>query len=132
MLVLPLEASNSVLVFAADRAVLEHAIAWSRDIDRPNPTGGTDGLLLPGEEHPGQGDFGNHQRRAQRKVGRLHAQRDRWQARASRRRRSWSKSRPTPSRPPAGDLARGKLTLDEPRNALIYQGSATDWGACCR
>src|SRR5690606_30712491 len=27
-----------------------------------------------------------------------------------------------------GDLSQGKLTLDEPRNALIYQGSATDWG----
>ena len=27
-----------------------------------------------------------------------------------------------------GDLSNGKLTLDEPRNALIYQGSATDWG----
>ncbi len=28
----------------------------------------------------------------------------------------------------SGDLSKGKLTLDEPRNALIYQGSATDWG----
>ena len=27
-----------------------------------------------------------------------------------------------------GDLAKGRLSLDEPRNAIIYQGSATDWG----
>ncbi|HWS79162.1 MAG TPA: hypothetical protein VN205_12395, partial [Thermomonas sp.] len=27
-----------------------------------------------------------------------------------------------------GDLAKGKLSLDEPRNAIIFQGSATDWG----
>ena len=33
ILVLPLDAANAVLVFAADRGALEHAVEWARSID---------------------------------------------------------------------------------------------------
>lgn len=129
ILVLPLEAANAVLVFAADRAVLEHAVEWARSIDKPNPTAGTDGLFYymvkntPAKEivktitgiSSGSGSTREPAREA------------------------IDGSQVGLSPPAAGavtasagggisDLAKGKLSLDEPRNALIYQGSATDWG----
>lgn len=130
ILVLPLEAANAVLVFAADRAVLEHAVEWSRSIDKPNPTAGSDGLFYymvkntPAKEivktitgiSSGSGSAREPAREAidGSQVG-----------------------VPAPTAAAAtsagsggsvSDLAKGKLSLDEPRNALIFQGSATDWG----
>ncbi|MBN8261665.1 MAG: type II secretion system protein GspD [Xanthomonadales bacterium] len=130
VLVLPLEASNSVLVFAADRAVLEHAIAWSRDIDRPNPTAGTDGLFY----------YLVKNTRAKEIAETINGVRSAKSGGSTRNAIDGSQvgvpPPPVVEQVPAagqsasgsGDLARGKLTLDEPRNALIYQGSATDWG----
>ena len=129
ILVLPLEAANAVLVFAADRGVLEHSVEWARSIDKPNPTAGSDGLfyymvkntqakeivqtitgLRAGSDStrdPARDTIDGSQ------VGLASAP---------------AAAAATASAPGAGDLAKGKLSLDEPRNAIIYQGSATDWG----
>jgi general secretion pathway protein D len=126
ILVLPLEAANAVLVFAADHAVLDHAVEWSRSIDKPNPTAGSDGLFYymvkntPAKEivktitgvSTGSGSAREPARDAidGSQVG----------------------APPATASAGAGgtvtDLAKGRLSLDEPRNALIFQGSATDWG----
>jgi general secretion pathway protein D len=131
ILVLPLEVANAVLVFAADRAVLEHAVEWARSIDRPNPTAGSDGLFYYMVKNTRAGEI-------VKTITGL---------------RSTTSTTREPARdtidgsqvglPPvaeavasastgagggAGDLSKGKLSLDEPRNAIIYQGSATDWG----
>src|SRR3546814_10598169 len=37
MIVLPIAGANSVLIFAADQSLLDHAIEWAKTIDRPNP-----------------------------------------------------------------------------------------------
>lgn len=132
VLVLPLEAANSVLVFAADRRVLEHAIEWARSIDRPNPTAGTDGLFY----------YMVKNTRAKQIADTINGVRSGSSATTSSRRESIDGSQvglpaPAPAvigttapvaSTGAGDLSKGKLSLDEPRNALIYQGSATDWG----
>jgi general secretion pathway protein D len=133
ILVLPLEVANAVLVFAADRAVLEHAVEWARSIDRPNPTAGSDGLFYYMVKNTRAGEI-------VKTITGL---------------RSGTSTTREPARdtidgsqvglPPVaaavasattgagagvggGDLSKGKLSLDEPRNAIIYQGSATDWG----
>jgi general secretion pathway protein D len=128
ILVLPLEAANTVLVFAADRGVLDHAVEWARSIDRPNPTAGSDGLFYYMVKNTqakeivktitGVRTSADNTREPARdaidgsQVGMLPA--------------------PAVSASPAsaglGDLTKGKLSLDEPRNAIIFQGSATDWG----
>ena len=133
ILVLPLEAANSVIVFAADRRVLEHAIEWARSIDRPNPTAGTDGLFY----------YMVRNTRAKQIADTINGVRSGSSASASSRRESIDGSQvgmpapapavigtstPLPGAATTGDLSKGKLSLDEPRNALIYQGSATDWG----
>src|SRR3546814_20575254 len=38
MIVLPIAGANSVLIFAADQSLLDHAIEWAKTIDRPNPS----------------------------------------------------------------------------------------------
>ena len=134
ILVLPLTAANTVLVFAGDKAVLEHAIEWARSIDRPNPTAGSDGLFY----------YMVKNTRAEEIVRTITGVRTGSGTRESSRNAIDGSEVGAP--PPAaasagaatltaaasaaagGDLSNGKLTLDEPRNALIYQGSATDWG----
>jgi general secretion pathway protein D len=131
ILVLPLEAANAVLVFAADRAVLEHAVEWARSIDRPNPTAGSDGLFYymvkntPAKEivktitgiNTGSGSTRDPARDAidGSQVGVAPAP-------------AAAAGNATGTGGSISDLAKGKLSLDEPRNALIFQGSATDWG----
>lgn len=133
ILVLPLEAANTVLVFAGDKAVLEHAVEWARSIDRPNPTAGSDGLFY----------YMVKNTRAEEIVKTITGMRSNSKTREPSRDAidGGEVSRPAaaPAAGPAtltaaasaasgGDLSNGNLTLDEPRNALIYQGSATDWG----
>ena len=133
VLILPLTAANAVLVFAADRQVLEHAVEWARSIDRPNPVAGGDGLFY----------YMVKNTQAKEIVATISGVRGDSNVRTP--------SRDTidgsgvginaPAAAPAqnaataatsnvaggGDLTKGKLLLDEPRNALIYQGNATDW-----
>lgn len=40
VLVLPVPAVNSVILFASDTALLRHAVEWARELDRPNPAAG--------------------------------------------------------------------------------------------
>ena len=136
VLVLPLTAANAVLVFASDRQVLEHAVEWSRSIDRPNPVAGGDGLFY----------YMVKNTQAKEIVATISGVRGGDNVRAPSR-DTIDSSGVGISAPPrtvagnaefgspaaaspavaAGDLTKGKLLLDEPRNALIYQGTATDW-----
>lgn len=137
VLVLPLTSANAVLVFAADRAVLEHAVEWARSIDRPNPTAGSDGLFY----------YTVKNTKAEEIVATITGIRTEGRRGGGSSREAIDGSQvgqpaPTPTLGPAtatgnspqeagalsGDISRGRLSLDEPRNAIIYQGSATDWG----
>ena len=137
VLILPLTAANAVLVFASDRQVLEHAVEWSRSIDRPNPVAGGDGLFYylvkntqakeivstisgvrgdsnvraPSRDTIDGSDVGTN---AQPRTIAGNAEFP-------------GNAEASPAAGGAGDLSKGKLLLDEPRNALIYQGTATDW-----
>ncbi|HSD17990.1 MAG TPA: secretin N-terminal domain-containing protein [Thermomonas sp.] len=132
ILVLPLAAANTVLVFAGDKSVLEHTVEWARSIDRPNPTAGNDGLFY----------YMVKNTRAEEIVKTVTGVRNSSGTRDPTRDTIDGSQVGMPPAPPAGtalltaaasaasggDLSKGQLTLDEPRNALIYQGSATDWG----
>lgn len=139
VLVLPLNAANTVLVFAADRAVLEHAIEWARSIDKPNPTAGSDGLFY----------YMVKNTRAEEIAKTITGVRNGTSTTTKSSRDAIDGSQvgvqmpagpsttggaaggsatTTGSAASGGDLTKGNLTLDEPRNALIYQGTATDWG----
>ncbi|GHC09857.1 type II secretion system protein [Thermomonas carbonis] len=124
VLVLPLTSANAVLVFSADRAVLEHAIEWARSIDRPNPTAGTDGLFYYTAKNTKAEEI------AKTISGVRSASTTRTPSRETVDGSQGGSASAAPAAPAAGevDLSRGKLIPDEPRNALIFQGTATDWG----
>lgn len=130
VLILPLTAANAVLVFASDRQVLEHAVEWSRSIDRPNPVAGGDGLFY----------YLVKNTQAKEIVATISGIRGDTNTRAPSRDaidgsqvgvdvqpKPASANTSTSNVAGGGDLTKGKLLLDEPRNALIYQGAATDW-----
>ena len=133
VLVLPLTAANAVLVFASDRQVLEHAVEWARSIDRPNPVAGGDGLFY----------YMVKNTQAKEIVATISGVRGRGDGVRTPARNAIDGSEVGVNLQPViadenadtnassaagdGDLTKGKLLLDEPRNALIYQGNATDW-----
>lgn len=118
VVVLPLASANTVLIFAADASVLAHAVEWSRTIDRPNPTAGADSLFY----------YLVQNTRAEDIAGTLNGVR----AAAVQATVELAPAGATPAVPVAqvstGSLASGKLVVDAPRNALIFQGAASDWG----
>ena len=133
VIVLPIAPANTVIVFAGEREALEHAVAWARNIDQPNPTAGDDSLFY----------YTVRNTRAQDIVDTLSGIRSGSAARASTRDASsllqpptpvnTTAAAPVPATAPAaggalGSIAAGQLLLDAPRNALIFQGKSSDWG----
>ena len=135
VIVLPIAPANTVIVFAGERDVLEHAVEWARSIDQPNPTAGDDSLFY----------YTVRNTRAEDIVNTLNGIRGAGSARAPSRQTS-SLLQPAPVNttaavPPAasgasaaaaaaasGGLVAGQLLLDAPRNAVIFQGKSSDWG----
>lgn len=120
VVVLPLSSANTVLIFAANAGVLEHAVEWSRTIDRPNPTAGAASLFYYLVQNTRAEDItvtlnGVRAAAAQVAVG---------QAPAAAAATAAAPATQTST----GSLASGKLVVDAPRNALIFQGAASDWG----
>ena len=133
ILVLPLTAANTVLVFAGDQAVLEHAVEWARSIDRPNPTAGSDGLFYYMVKNTRADELVKTITGVRTNSGTRESSRDAIDGSEVGAPPAATAAGPATltaaaSAASGGDLSGGKLTLDEPRNALIYQGSATDWG----
>ena len=144
LLVLPIAGSNTVLIFAADRALLEHAVEWARTIDKPNPAAGGDGLFY----------YTVRNTLAAEIVKTLGGVRQTSDVTAPRRdaldssgfANTQQMQLPPVAQPvqvtnqPAqgsttgvagaafsGDLGGGRLSVDEPRNAIIFQGEAANW-----
>ncbi|HET7655544.1 MAG TPA: secretin N-terminal domain-containing protein, partial [Luteimonas sp.] len=129
VIVLPIPSGNTVLLFAADASILDHAVEWARTIDRPNPTAGGEGLFYYRVQNTKAEDIA-------RTLNGVRSA-------AARTLNETPANQPSPGSPAAvaataqalspgvggtGTLAGGQLVLDAPRNALIFQGSSSDWG----
>lgn len=131
ILVLPIESANTVLVFAGERGVLEHAIDWARSIDQPNPTAGKDGLFYYLVKNTRAEEISKTIRGIQSSSSTRNPSRDAIDGSqvATAMPAGVGATTSLPAGALAGgDLSSGNLSLDEPRNALIFQGSATEWG----
>ena len=122
VVVLPLSSANTVLIFAADAGVLEHAVEWARTIDHPNPTAGADSLFYYLAQNTRAEDIA----RTLNGVRAAAAQPVAAVAAAVPGLAGPAAVAVTPAA--AGGLSGGRLVVDEPRNALIFQGPASDWG----
>lgn len=125
MIVLPIAGANSVLIFAADDTLLDHAIEWAQSIDRPNPAASGQSLFY----------YMVKNTRAEDLAATLNGVRNAGVAAANRAAAS-SAAPPAaaaPGTPPAAPpgtanaVTVGSLIVDEPRNALIFQGAAAEW-----
>lgn len=121
MIVLPIAGVNSVLIFAADDTLLDHAIEWARTIDRPNPAASGQSLFY----------YLVKNTRAEDVAGILNGVRN---AGASLANRAASAAATdgaaavaAPAAPASAAVTAGSLIVDEPRNALIFQGAAAEW-----
>ncbi|WP_197017637.1 secretin N-terminal domain-containing protein [Pseudoxanthomonas suwonensis] len=119
VLVVPVPTVNSVLVFAASQDVLDHTIAWARELDRPNTTGGAQSMFYYQVKNTKAADL----------------------ARVLDGSMSMSMTGNTTSSSSSGNnsgnasgnnttrvqSAFGSIVVDEPRNALIFQGDPNQW-----
>lgn len=112
--VMPVNTVNTVLVFASSQSSLERAINWAKELDRPNPAAAGRSLFYHQVKNT----------KADSIVSVLGGS---------------QQSAPTPGadkpggdqvaqRPAsAGATAGYSLTVDTPRNAIIFQGDAAEW-----
>lgn len=124
VIVLPIAAANTVLIFAADSSVLAHAVEWAQSIDRPNPTAAGAGLFY----------YQVQNTRAEDLVATLNGVRTApaGGATPSVPPVTAGAAAPAPAAPavagaPSALGVGGQLVLDAPRNALIFQGTAAEW-----
>ena len=114
VLVLPVPSVNSVIVFAGDADTMRHAVEWARELDQPNPAAGGSSLFYYQVKDTKAADIAEV-------LG------------------SVSQRSPPPSADPATATAAAvagpgpaasigrALVVDEPRNALIFQGDPAEW-----
>lgn len=123
ILVMPVPAVNSVILFAADPAVLRHAAAWARDLDRPNPASGNRSIFYYQVQNTKASDI------ASVLSGSVGARTGSSATTIAATGNPNAGSAPTPQSSASGSLGGigGGLIVDEPRNSLIFQGDPAEW-----
>lgn len=125
IIVLPVAAANSLLVFAPDEKTLDHVIAWARTIDQPNPASSKDSVFYYPVTNTKAADI----------AAILNG--------SSSTRNNDNLSMGTPAATPAAAGAtpaapaanannnasnrNGTVIVDEPRNALVFRGDPAEW-----
>lgn len=141
IVVLPVQSTNTLLVFAPDRSVLNHVIDWARTIDQPNPSSSKDSLfyypvqntkaseiaaVINGSpQSSGSNDLTMGSTKIPNRTGSgMGSGSTGLQSNTS----SNSNKQTSASNMAGGALSdKGVLTVDEPRNALIFRGDPTEW-----
>lgn len=116
VIVLPITAANAVLVFANTPETLNYVASWARELDKPSKQAGAQSLFYYQVKNTKAADIagvlsgGNIGAPAPTTAGA-------------------APGSPPPAAASTGSagLGRGSLQVDEPRNALIYQGDPAQW-----
>lgn len=121
VLVIPVANVNSVLLFASSQDVMEHAVTWARELDRPNQNAaGSQSLFYYQVKNTKAAEL------AQVLGGSL-AIGARGQEAAANNAVPGADAAGTAARPQQATSTMPGLLVDEPRNALIYQGDPSQW-----
>lgn len=119
VLVLPVPAVNSVILFAGDDTVLRHAVDWAHELDRPNPAAGGKSMFYYPVRNTKATDIANV-------LGTVNMA-------APAAATPATATAAAPNAPAAAPVqqqtvsAGRALIVDEPRNALIFQGDPAEW-----
>lgn len=112
VLVLPIQAVNTIVVFAADPKLLRHAVDWARELDRPNRMAGNNSVFYYQVRNTKAADIARILGTASIQPGTPSA----------------TATAPAPATPArTGGTAGRALIVDEPRNALVFQGDPAEW-----
>ena len=132
VVMLPVQAANSVLLFATSKEVLDYAIAWARDLDRASPTAGDQSLFYYQVRNTKAADIA-----AILNGNRIGNTDERDASRGGNATTGANAGAGTSGSSNAGGASNsssrsnvsqaGPLIVDEPRNALIYQGDPAQW-----
>lgn len=116
VLVLPVPAVNSVILFAGDQKILRHAVDWARDLDRPNPAAGGRSIFYYSVQNTKASDIAAI-------LGSIGTAAP--DATAATTTAAGAAPAPAPAAASAGlGLS---LIVDKPRNALVFQGDPAEW-----
>lgn len=114
VIVLPIAAVNSVLIFANTQETLDYAISWARELDKPSPQAGAESMFYYQVKNTKASEL------ADVLGGINQSQQSTSQATGA----TPSASAPATS---AAKSVGGMFLVDEPRNALIYKGDPSQW-----
>lgn len=114
VLVLPVPAVNSVILFAGDAALLRHAVEWAHELDQPNPSAGAQSIFYYPVQNTKAADIAEVLGSVNARAAALDAAAD-------------ATNPQEVAAQPATASAGLPLIVDEPRNALIYQGDPAEW-----
>lgn len=114
VIVLPISAVNSVLVFANTQETLDYAISWAKELDRPSTQAGAESMFYYQVKNTKAADLVQVLGGAP-PSGSPSATGEAGSA--------------LPPRPAAGPQAgaTGTFLVDEPRNAIIFRGDPSQW-----
>ena len=115
VLVLPVPAVNSVILFAGDASLLRHAVDWAHELDRPNPAAGGASMFYYPVKNTKAADIAAV-------LGTVGAN-----ASPSAPAPAAATATAAPVAQVASQSAGRALIVDEPRNALIFQGDPAEW-----
>lgn len=126
ILVLPITAANSVLIFASTKEGLDYTTQWARELDRPGQQSGSSSVfyyqvkntkasdlasVLTGGSGGTTASTGNSEISSSAGGGNANRQQGGGASAAA----------------PRDGMTSSPLLVDEPRNALIYQGDPSQW-----
>ena len=125
IMVIPVTTVNSILVFATSQEVLDYAVAWAKEIDRPTATAGAQSMFYYQVKNTKAAELVRVLSGGAMSSATSAAQ----QSAATTPAGSASGAPPTaqPARSQASSGGFSGLLVDEPRNALIYQGDPAQW-----
>lgn len=120
VIVMPIQGVNSVLVFASTPQALEYTVSWAKELDRASPNSGSSALFYYQVRNTKAQDLARVLN-----GGGGEAARSAGQAAAPPATESSGTGNARGGG--RGSVSGARFIVDEPRNALIYQGEAADW-----
>lgn len=121
VIVLPIASANSVIVFAASQRTLDYAISWARELDRPSANAGAQSMFYYQVKNTKAVDIAKVLTDSLRTTERAANAAEQAGASAT----AAATAQPQQARRSA--LGNSTIIVDEPRNALIYQGDPAQW-----
>ncbi|HET6396159.1 MAG TPA: type II secretion system protein GspD [Pseudoxanthomonas sp.] len=126
VIVLPIASANSVIVFATSQETMDYAVSWARELDRPSQHAGTQSMFYYQVRNTKATDLAqvlNSSITSQQQAANAAANAAAAAAANASGGGNASRAAPAAARTPSTS----GIMVDEPRNALIYQGDPAQW-----